>query len=1229
MLRPSLIVSLLVAVYVCPRTFHTGASAQDVELTPLDLDHVDVASETDLFADLADDRFRREAGEADDDANWEDEVVDNIEDVADHARSRRAIVSDLSLRWPKGIIPYVLTDAIDDKHLREIKRGMATYERFTCLRFVPWTNTTNQDLGLDHDGHLRFESSTSCRAELGNKRRKSGQYISCCDAAQCVHELGHAIGFIHEHQSPDRDGWIRVNEENVLPDSRRWFLEYDEADVISEGYDLQSVMMYPPASLRIPNKGYSVTILYPELTYGYNFFYLLRQTAHAYQCAENHCKDFPLTCHNDGFLTLVEGQCACYCPEGLDPATGCADIMKKVPEGTEFPGGKWALPMTTSGCPDGSFEVGYRKHYTDSDGPNLESDPYHLNGTISDRWAEHYFCVNSGGVGNNETYWPDGNYCIYPVGGECPSNRPGSTEGTEFKTGHIDFANIVNFRDYGEQSGVLPDGLFNEKKTHFNYCCKVTGFERFPLYLPTSKPLVLFQPRLSFSCQKVFGMHASHEWVALNSLNFQSATHYGETPYSKATRNMRRMYIKHCYYEPSNTDCGFNIQLNTSHPSYSFSYGPGDLLDCNWYISAPQGSQIKLDLDQMNVTCDQDFVSVRAVRLGQSGQKFCGSKVGQSIISHYNTMMMQFYTLQGSQSSFRATFTLVKDSDLCYNTEDLGASYAGDVYYTRSFVQCLNWTDVTHCPFHAFKSDGIGKNLDMNYCRNPGNGFQPWCYTSVTECARDYCDVCETGSRYDTADNCQQLQEAGNCTSDPLALHKCAMTCKNELPFVPTTQNASSVTCPFPPPLPDGTLTLTGKTSYQVGEKVTYKCKDENSNSTVDRTCQSDGLWSPALFACFECDQGWTLFQGRCYKHYDEPHKYPEAESTCAEHGAYLAIARDEVTNNFLGTLRHFDLGAYLGAQSQQLKDDWFWADGSNLTWTNWRTGFPSLKNGIWRCLKLQPDGQWTDRACRFHLERFICEKNSYDIQNRPCADSLATCKQLLAAQPDMCKNFSDFSARSCARSCDLCNGSAGCELTDPTENAEFVHKSYQRRERVPEGTELFFACKGDMVRKSGDAVRICREGLLSGADLVCQDKTALVKCKLDRPNSLVTILGTEDWNSITLAFGKWARYQCQSGSQRVKGDYWRKCSEDGTLGGEPLVCEKKPTSLAKCQVARPRRPVLALRPRNGGVLEEGKKATFWCQPGYTRKSGDSSRTCLSSGKLSGQPLTCKRRNRG
>ena len=61
-----------------------------------------------------------------------------------------------------------------------------------------------------------------------------------------VHEIGHAIGWIHEQARPDRDSYIRINY-NVIPPS--WHSQFDKfasSDIndYDVDYDYRSIMHY-------------------------------------------------------------------------------------------------------------------------------------------------------------------------------------------------------------------------------------------------------------------------------------------------------------------------------------------------------------------------------------------------------------------------------------------------------------------------------------------------------------------------------------------------------------------------------------------------------------------------------------------------------------------------------------------------------------------------------------------------------------------------------------------------------------------------------------------------------------------------------------------------------------------------------------------------------------------------------------------------------------------------
>ena len=61
-----------------------------------------------------------------------------------------------------------------------------------------------------------------------------------------LHELGHAIGFFHEHTRPDRDEFIDIIYDNIRDGAESNFYKNQpgRTNTLGLGYDLQSVMHY-------------------------------------------------------------------------------------------------------------------------------------------------------------------------------------------------------------------------------------------------------------------------------------------------------------------------------------------------------------------------------------------------------------------------------------------------------------------------------------------------------------------------------------------------------------------------------------------------------------------------------------------------------------------------------------------------------------------------------------------------------------------------------------------------------------------------------------------------------------------------------------------------------------------------------------------------------------------------------------------------------------------------
>ncbi len=63
-----------------------------------------------------------------------------------------------------------------------------------------------------------------------------------------LHEVGHALGLIHEQQRPDRDDYIYVDTSNIQPNFAHAYAKVSTRDLVYGTYDFESIMHYPAAA---------------------------------------------------------------------------------------------------------------------------------------------------------------------------------------------------------------------------------------------------------------------------------------------------------------------------------------------------------------------------------------------------------------------------------------------------------------------------------------------------------------------------------------------------------------------------------------------------------------------------------------------------------------------------------------------------------------------------------------------------------------------------------------------------------------------------------------------------------------------------------------------------------------------------------------------------------------------------------------------------------------------
>ena len=110
-------------------------------------------------------------------------------------------------------------------------------------------------------GHLYVDDAedatraSNCFSTIGQSRRLNRLALNlgpnCWTNHTIAHEMGHAFGFVHEHQRPDRDDYVTLDISNIRENAVGNFNRITNLQDRQTPYDFSSIMHYAANSFAI------------------------------------------------------------------------------------------------------------------------------------------------------------------------------------------------------------------------------------------------------------------------------------------------------------------------------------------------------------------------------------------------------------------------------------------------------------------------------------------------------------------------------------------------------------------------------------------------------------------------------------------------------------------------------------------------------------------------------------------------------------------------------------------------------------------------------------------------------------------------------------------------------------------------------------------------------------------------------------------------------------------
>uniref|UniRef100_A0A0K0EGS0 Metalloendopeptidase n=1 Tax=Strongyloides stercoralis TaxID=6248 RepID=A0A0K0EGS0_STRER len=195
-------------------------------------------------------------------------VNNDVYFVDSHIDFKRDIKKSYKDPWISPI-KYCVKPRVNEEN---VKKAISDIEENTCIMFKKQEHCKNDTQ------EIVFKEGEACVSFIGHVSKNHSQIITLSSGCYInpyiiLHEIGHALGLVHEHSRKDRDEYVKINLNSLISNEEGNYqiIEHPKYFNYSTAYDYSALMHYAPYDFATFWKwAFGYPVISPRLSWQYS-----------------------------------------------------------------------------------------------------------------------------------------------------------------------------------------------------------------------------------------------------------------------------------------------------------------------------------------------------------------------------------------------------------------------------------------------------------------------------------------------------------------------------------------------------------------------------------------------------------------------------------------------------------------------------------------------------------------------------------------------------------------------------------------------------------------------------------------------------------------------------------------------------------------------------------------------------------------------------------------------